>query len=161
MAIAKYNALASVVLGSPQTTVSFGNIPTGYRDLRLVVNGTGTAEININLQFNGDTSSNYLQVHMRGFSTSSISTSSSTTSAIVSNYSTGLQPSSRAVNIYDIMDYAATDKHKSVIVHATHSDEIDLLTARWASIAAITSVSVTAAGSTFITGSTFTLFGVK
>lgn len=160
MAIIKYNALASVTLTSPQSNVTFGNIPAEYKDLRLIVNGVGTSEINIQLQFNGDSGGNYSQVNIRGFGASQIASSSTTTSSIVSNYSTGLQPSSRAVNIYDIMDYSSTNKHKSVLVHATHSDELDLLAARWASTVAITSIAVLS-GANFAANSTFTLYGVK
>lgn len=160
MAIAKYHPLASVALTSTQATVTFNNVPAGYRDLRLVVNATGTSEINIQLQINGDGTSSYAQVNMRGFGGSSIASSSTTTSSIVSNYSTGLQPSSRAVNIYDIMDYSSTSKHKSVLVQALHGDEVTLLAARWVNTSAITSVSVLS-GATFAVGSTFTLYGVK
>lgn len=160
MAIAKYHPLASVTLTSTQATVTFDNIPAGYRDLRLIVNATGTVEINIQLKFNGDGTNSYAQVNMRGFGASQIASSSTTTTSIVSNYSTGLQPSSRAVNIYDIMDYAATDKQKSVLVQALHGDEVTLLAARWINTSAITSVSVPS-GATFAIGSTFTLYGVK
>lgn len=155
-------ALANLTLGSAQASVTFASIPTGstYRDLRLVVNGATSAEGNIYIQVNGDTASNYSQVNMRGFGSSSTGSSSSTATTIQSNYSTGLQTTSRAINTYDFMDYAVTDKHKTILIRANHPDEVDALAARWASTSAISSILIGSGGGNFTTGSTFTLYGI-
>jgi hypothetical protein len=157
-------ALANLTLGSAQASVSFGSIPTtGYRDLRLVVNAATSAEGNIYIQVNSDTGNNYWRVNMRGFGASSTGSSHGFGggSRIDSNYSTGLQTTSRAINTYDFMDYSATDKHKTILIRANHSDEVDALAGRWANTAAITSILVSANGTTtFTAGSTFSLYGV-
>lgn len=152
--------LAMTTLPAAVTSVTIAGIPTtGYRDLRLIVNlGVSPSEGNIVVTFNNDGGSNYALVNMRGFGASSAASSASTSGGIVSNYSTGLQPSSRALNTYDIMDYSQTDKHKSVLVRANHSDEIDAIAARWANTAAITSITISSG--TFVAGSTFALYGV-
>ena len=152
--------LQNLTLGSAQATITFASIPGTFRDLRLVVNGATSAEGNIYIRVNSDSGSNYYSVNMRA-SGGGAQSSSQTTTRINSNFSTGLQTSSRAVNTYDIMDYAQTDKHKTVLVRANHSDEVDAIAARWASTSAITSIAITANDSAnFTTGSTFALYGV-
>ena len=154
-------ALANLTLGSAQASVTFASIPTsGYRDLRLVVNAATSAEGNINIQVNSDTGANYSQVNMRGFATSSTGSSSGTGSNIQSNYSTGLQTSSRAINTYDFMDSNATDKHKTILIRANHPDEVDAIAGRWANTSAITSILIASGGGNFNAGSTFALYGV-
>jgi hypothetical protein len=154
-------ALANLTLGSSQASISFGSIPNTYRDLRLVVHAAVTpTEGNIFIQVNGDTGSNYSQVNMRG-SGGGVASSTGTGTNISSNYATGVQTTSRAVNTYDFMDYSATDKHKVIAIRANHSDEVDALAGRWANTAAITGILVSANGTTsFAAGSTFALYGV-
>ena len=152
--------LAMTTLAASVSSVTISGIPTtGYRDLRLVVNAAvSPGEGNIIVNFNGDAGSNYALINMRGWTTSSIASSSSTSGSIVSNYSTGLQPSSRALNIYEIMDYSQTDRHKTVLVRASHADEMDEIAARWANTAAITSITIS--NGNFTAGSTFALYGM-
>lgn len=153
--------LQNLTLSSTAATVTFASIPATYRDLRVVVNAATSAEGNIFIQVNNDTGSNYTYVVMRA-SGGGAQGSTGTSTRIQSNYSTGLQTSSRAVNTYDIMDYAQTDKHKTILVRANHADEVDAIAGRWASTSAITSVKLTANDSTtFTAGSTFALYGVK
>ena len=153
-------ALQNITLGSAQAAVTFASIPSTFRDLRLVLNAGTTAEGNIYFQVNNDAGSNYLSVNARG-SGGGAQASTQTTTRINSNYATGLQTSSRAVNVYEIQDYAQTDRHKAILIRANHSDELDIIAGRWASTSAITSVKVTANdATTFTAGSTFALYGV-
>jgi hypothetical protein len=152
--------LQNITLGSAAASVSFGSIPSTYRDLRIVVNAATSAEGNIFIQVNNDTGSNYSQVNMRA-SGGGAQSSSGTSTRIQSNYSTGLQTSSRAVNTYDVLDYAQTNKHKTILIRANHADEVDAIAGRWASTLAITSLKLTANDSgNFTIGSTFALYGV-
>lgn len=151
--------LQNITLGSPQATVTFASIPGTFRDVRLIVNGATTAEGNIFIQLNSDTGSNYYLVNMRASGGGAQSTAGTST-RIQSNWSTGLQTSSRAVNTYDFMDYASS-KQKTVLVRANHADEVDAISGRWANTAAITTIAIKANDSTtFTAGSTFALYGV-
>lgn len=152
-------ALANTTLASAAASVTFSGIPATYRDLRIVVNAATATEGNITIQVNGDTGSNYSQVNMRGFGTTSVASSSATVTAIASNYSTGLQTSGRAINVYDLMDYSTTDKQKTMLIRANHPDEIDAIAGRWANTAAITSVTISGSAN-FTTGSTFSLYAI-
>jgi hypothetical protein len=154
-------ALYSTTLAATAANVVIGGIPSSYKDLRFVVNASTLAEGNFQLQFNGDGGSNYTTVNMRAYSTGTAASSQGTTTAIVSNYSTGLTAGERGFNVYDIFDYAMTDRNKIVLARANHSSEIDVLASRWANNAAITSITILANTATsFAVGSTFTLYGI-
>ena len=159
MPTATYTPLATVTLASTTSSVSFSAIPASYRDLVLIVNAATATEGNLRIQVNGDTGSNYSQVNMRAFGSGGTGSSSSTSTFIASNYSTGLASTDRAINIYNIMDYSATDKHKTFLIRANHPGELDALAGRWANTAAITSVTMTA-NAVFSVGSTYSLYGV-
>ncbi len=64
--------------------------------------------------------------------------------------------------IAQIMDYSATDKHKTVLVRVGNvgNSEVGANAGRWASTAAITSVRVAPNDGTFSSGSTFNLYGI-
>jgi hypothetical protein len=150
-----YKALATRTLTSTATSVTFSSIPATYRDLILVVNGAGSTQDNATLTFNGDTTAaNYSYVTMRG--DGSAATSTSGTGALVATYTT-----SRFSAIVQIMDYSATDKHKTRLSR----DDIASFHARawvsrWANTAAVTSMVYSAATGNFSIGTTFSLYGV-
>jgi len=156
-------ALATLTLGSAQATVTFSSISGAYRDLRLVITGGITFGSNTSMRVNGDTGSNYSWVTLEGSG-----------SAASSGTSSGTQMAFRQVNIInsngtpvtqysiDILDYSATDKHKSMLFRTDNSAKATIASAgRWASTSAITSISLFASGDTWTAGSTFTLFGVS
>jgi hypothetical protein len=61
-----------------------------------------------------------------------------------------------------ISDYAATDKHKSVLVRSDRANQLTAMAAaRWANTSAITNITIDALGSNFAAGSTFRLLGVS
>jgi hypothetical protein len=65
------------------------------------------------------------------------------------------------VTIVHIMDYSATDKHKTVLSRANRaSSGVDAIAGRWASTSAITSIKYFASGRTLDIGSTVALYGI-
>ena len=149
-----YIPLATVTLGSSAASVTFSSIPATYRDLILVFNGTMTATDSQFLRFNGDTTdANYTGVFMRG---NGSATSSSSTGKYISTTSGG-----RLNVMVQIMDYSATDKHKTFLQRGdTAEAQVVARAMRWANTAAITSVSVVSDASTFASGMTMSLYGV-
>ncbi len=154
-----YTPLANVTLGSATGSVTFSSIPATYRDLILVTNATSLVGGPFAfLRFNGDTGSNYNYVFMYGDGSSAVSsvTSSSTQGFIGNTDAAGIN-----TTITQIMDYSATDKHKSYLARNGRAGGLVIATAgRWANTNAVTSMSVTVSTSTFAIGSTFSLYGV-
>jgi hypothetical protein len=155
-----YTPLANITLGSTAATVTFSSISQSYRDLILVINGGTTAGDNAYLWFNADgTSGNYSNVIMNG-SGSAVASTTAAVGAYLKVYgSTTTTIGFQA--IAQIMDFSATDKHKSVIVRDNNSaNSAETVSARWANTAAITSIAVKANTSTWIVGTTMDLYGI-
>ena len=151
-----YTALATRTLTSTAASVTFSSIPATYRDLIVIYQGSTSAVAGVIARVNGDSGSNYTLVRMIGNSSGAIS-SAATDSYFPMVYSGNPQS---ALSILQIMDYSATDKHKSALTRTTHTSQsvVEALASRWANTAAITSIAIS--GGTFTVGSTFSLYGV-
>lgn len=154
-----YTPLAETTLSASALQVEFTSIDQSYRDLVLVVTGTATASTGETLIFNNDTTStNYNHVWMAGNGSSTWSgTANNNQTVNMFAFDTGTNV---AVEIIEIMDYSATDKHKSAIIRynqAANGVEADIL--RWSNTAAITSITFKT-GAYFAAGTTFGLYGI-
>jgi hypothetical protein len=149
--------LATVTLGGSDADITFASIPATYRDLILVVEGTSNVASNAFLRFNGDTTSgNYANIYANGNG----STTSSSSNADGS-YIGGIYGSNRSINIIQIMDYSATDKHKTRLSRMSVTGaEVSMIASRWANTAAVTSMTFTLLGNTMSSGTTLSLYGV-
>ena len=155
-----YTALANITLGSSASSVTFSSIPATYRDLvlEIVIQPSGTALDNVFLRFNSDSGSNYSYVE--AFGTGSGTGSPSGTLAYFFLGYHGGGTSSTQIGT-TVLDYSATDKHKTGLTRNDKSDQgTSMIASRWANTAAITSVLVDSVAATFPTGSTFNLFGI-
>jgi hypothetical protein len=154
-----YTPLATVTLGSTATSVTFSSIPATYRDLILVVigkSGTGT-EVNLALRPNND-SGNASRVFMFGDGSSTAS------GAFTDALFVGTLPTSGSNNttsITNIMDYSATDKHKTMLQRSnTTASFVSAQALRWGSTSAITSIVLLVATQSIGAGTTLNLYGI-
>ena len=166
MATPTYTLIDSVTLASSASSVTFSGISqTGKGDLVLVTNAKNTQAENsyLNLNFNGDTGSNYPVVNMRGLGSSTNSRTATGTYLNV-NLDTKFSNSStrRGLSQISIFDFSATDKHKSILIRSDVAEiGTEAIAARWASTSAITTILISMwnAGS-FAIGSTFHLYQI-
>jgi hypothetical protein len=157
--VSAYTALANVTLGSSASTVTFSSISGSYRDLVLIIDSRG-ASFAPQIRFNSDSGSNYAWVWMGGDGSGTSSNSASSVAQFnLGNFATWANPTSA---IFNIMDYSATDKHKTVL------NRIDIPSGgtsgwamRWANTAAISSIQLFAAAGSYAAGSTLALYGVS
>ena len=152
-----YTALANITLGSSASSVTFSSIPATYRDLVLVLAGTISASNGMYLRINGDTGANYTAVYAYGNGTLAISDTALVFNGLYAgNFTTTITNS-----VNQIMDYSATDKHKTMIQRGNDSAALTIMTAaRWANTSAITSVQVMPSSGTLSTGFTASLYGI-
>ncbi len=146
-------ALATTTLSSTVSTVTFSSIPNTYRDLVLVVGGQTSSGSGANIQFNNDTGSNYSIQFMFGTGTTKQGERYDAQTSIGIG---AFQP--KGVNIHHIMDYSATDKHKTVLVRRDTDSYTVVGVGRWASINAISSIKFNATNMT--SGTTLSLYGI-
>lgn len=152
-----YVALATTTLGATASSVTFSSISGSYRDLVLSVDYDPTANGVFNLTFNG-ASTGFNRVRMFGGSILG-AYSDATTDSNVGEYKTTDTKNSILIQV---MDYSATDKHKTSLIRSTGLDRVMAYAQRWANTDAITSLTVTTSGAAlFGTGSTFSLYGIE
>jgi hypothetical protein len=152
-----YIPLATITLGSAQSSVTFGSIAATFRDLVLVINGTMSANSYIGAQFNSDNGSNYSGIRMYGDGSNPYSSTLSTNYAWFNDFFT-----TPSTTIAQVMDYSASDKHKSVLVRQGSASYVaGAVASRWADTQAITSMKIVCeAGKTFSVATTFSLYGI-
>ena len=152
-----YVALANITLGSSASSVSFSSIPASFRDLVLIFDGTGSGTTgNLRMTFNSDTTmSNYPAVRMYNFNNSS--GSDTLQDSLISLGAIN----NRQASVAQIMDYSATDKHKTYLFRGgATAVGVGASANRWASTAAITSIVLINTAGTIDAGSTFALYGI-
>jgi hypothetical protein len=159
-----YIALATVTLGSTDSEIVFSSIPATYKDLVLVAQVKASSTVdNMNLRLNADTGSNYSYVIMRGLGSGSGSSSSESGQTFMRAdlFGSGVETDFDNFYIIQIMDYSATDKHKTVLNRMNNSSQnTGAIAGRWASTTAVNQVSIFINSTTFAIGTTVSLYGV-
>ena len=156
-----YEPISTNTLGSNTATVTFSSIPQTYTDLVLVVNGVESANQYVAIRFNGDTAGNYSQTRLYGDGTSVASDRQS--SVTFGRLSVG-DPTNRFAVVASVFNYTNATTYKHWLSRSnTANDYVSVLAGVWRiSPVAITSLSVlTTTADTFLTGTTFTLYGIK
>jgi hypothetical protein len=156
-----YVSLATITLGSTEADIVFSSIPATYRDLVLVVNGRTTDGTigNFFVRFNSDTGSNYSWVRAGGIPAGPFSDTASTTAWSLGVGRSGDQNGNAILNI---MDYSATDKHKTGIWRDNFAgtEYAGMRAGRWANTSAITTITITAQTGSLNSTTTLSLFGI-
>lgn len=67
---------------------------------------------------------------------------------------------SRTVAVVQVMDYSATDKHKTSLIRIDSTNTTSAIAQRWASTTAVNSLTFSIGSGVFAIGSTFSLYGV-
>jgi hypothetical protein len=155
---AKFTVLGNTTLATASASVTFSSIPGGYKDLVLVVSvATTSGTARQDLRFNNDTGTNYSYVYMRGDG----SASSSAATGETKTYSGLVLNGGQGVFISEIMDYSATNKHKTMLTRSNPSNYgVWAFANRWANTSAINQIELLS-GATYPAGSTFRLLGVN
>jgi hypothetical protein len=152
-----YTALATRTLTGSAATVTFSSIPATYRDLIIVSNLLNTTDATDGtIYFNGDTTAgNYTRVFMYNLAGQPTPLSSTgNNQSIIPRIAVGSL-------VVHIMDYSATDKHKTTLLTSNQAAFISYTQAsRWANTAAVNTIRFAPNSGSFATGCTFSLYGV-
>jgi len=161
---ATYEKIATNTLGSSTATVTFSSISSAYTDLIVVAAMKTSVGKNVYIRCNGDTGSNYSYTYLSG-------SGSATDSGRGSNLSSGLlvavygEPAANNNNItiINFNNYSNTTTYKTVLSRANNAATgVDALVSLWRSTSAINSLEFRFTdATTFSSGSTFTLYGIK
>lgn len=159
-----YTPLATITLTGTDSEVVFASIPQSYRDLIVVCKWglTGSAESIGGFRLNGATTG-YTNVSITADSGGTPASDVRTSDNLSFVWRVGNDGSINATTIIQIMDYSATDKHKTSLTrnNSLANSFVTAIAGRWASTEAVTSVALRPwSGGNIATGSTFSLYGV-
>jgi hypothetical protein len=156
-----YRPLANITLGTAASSVTFSSIPATFRDLVVVLLGEGSTTLEGRIRLNGDTGSNYTYVRMSGDGSA---VSSAAPAAGTSGFLSSVAKATTTVPLQmtiNIMDYSATDKHKTIVSRANQSaNGSEGLANRWANTAAVTSVAILTSTGNWAVGTRVALYGI-
>ena len=108
------------------------------------------------MTINGDTGANYPLVYAGGDGANPFSTTQTGNTYYNMN-----QTENGSVGIYQFFDANATDKHKTILHRMMRPSAYTLMQAgRWANTSRITTLLITAAGGTWNSGTTMSLYGI-
>ena len=161
-----FSSIATVTVGSGgASSISFTSIPSTYTHLQIRASYTGN-DVPL-LRLNGDTSTNYPNHWLRGTG-SAASGAASAGAYNLLQLATSWTPSSTVpgVFIFDLLDYANTNKYKTVRTlggcDLNGSGGIELMSGLWMSTAAVNAISMTIGSSgTTYQYSSFALYGIR
>lgn len=165
--MSSYIPIYSQALSASASSINFNNIPTTkngrtIRDLVLVMQAGATANSNWYVRFNGDTGSSYNYIILGGNGTTIGATTSSSLTYFFPNYFDTLDNTLNYQASLHMLDFAKTDKNKTVLTRTNKpGNGISAGAARWASVNAITSITITVDVNQFIAGSRFALYGIE
>jgi hypothetical protein len=155
-------ALANITLGSSASSVTFSSIPATFRDLVLACSAQASSGAGVKIRVNGLTTAIYNSVVMFGDGTSAVSYLPSNGATTLGLEALGTSTASPL--IVQLMDYSATDKHKTFLVRQSipnGANGVSALAGRAGTTDAITSLQFLFENSTtYSAGSTFALYGI-
>jgi hypothetical protein len=159
-----YESIATSVLTGSQSSVTFSSLGSyKHLQIRSMCFGSNNQE-NLYIRFNSDSASNYARHYLLGDGASaSASATAPDTGGVFSNTSTSTSP---YVAICDILDYADTNKFKTIRALSGRDvngvgGDISLRSSLWRSTSAVTSITILAGAGTLSSGSSFALYGIK
>jgi hypothetical protein len=174
-ALGDYQSIATTTVGSGgQTTISFTSIPSTYKHLQrrgigrdAYTGGTGLASLY--WKFNSDSGSNYASHRLAGNGSTAYSGSEANATKGDSNMTifpvAANGGTDYGVFIMDILDYADTNKYKTIRLLAGNDsnssyNNVGLISGLWRSTSAITQIDFTTLIN-FVQYSQIALYGIK
>jgi hypothetical protein len=159
-----YEPIATTTLSSAQSSVTFSSISGSYTDLVLVMNYFSSTSEWPMIQFNSDTATNYSFTEMYGNGSSANSVRQSSVSGIWVGY--GAYSPAGTTNpgtiIINIQNYANTTTYKTTLSRSNSTNGVEATVGLWRSTSAINQIVIKhQTATTYASGSTFTLYGIK
>jgi hypothetical protein len=162
-----YESIATTTVGLiGATTVTFSSIPSTYQHLQLrcFINNTA-GNISTSMQFNSDTGSNYAKHGLFGDGASATTAGSASVTSMTFQMYSGNTTNNYSATVIDILDYANTNKNKTVRGLTGYDNNgsglIALGSGLWINTSAVSTITLAVAGSLWTQYSSFALYGIK
>lgn len=162
--------LKTTVSGSSTTSVTLDLTGiTGYTDLVLVMKSASSVNnYTTRMRVNGDSGTNYSSTFFYGTGSTAASSNLTSDSGFKIYYGTigqGTTLDKNNMAVINFMNYKNTNTYKTILAkfqmqNDANSTEVRTTTQIWRNTAAITSIVLDNFGASFISGSTFSLYGI-
>jgi uncharacterized lipoprotein YehR (DUF1307 family) len=168
-----YTLIGSHTLGAV-SSFTLSSIPQNFQDLSVVITGRVDGDDNVCVRFNSSSSADY---NVQSSETSPFTSANAGTSVNLSYAYVGrigtTQTSSTSIGTaaMEVLNYTATDKHKTFLARGggryyNYSGTMGIgyfswTGVRWASFAAINSITIFVNAATFIAGTTIEIYGIE
>jgi hypothetical protein len=166
-----YELIQSQVLGTSAASVTFSSIPSSFRHLQIRMiaktNRTDNTAALPLLNFNSDSGSNYAWHALTGTGSSVVSLASTSTTGMrtanITNSNAAFNANNFGSGVIDILDYVSTAKNTTIrtLGGRDEANNISLISGVWLNTAAVTSLKLEDSGFSFVSGSRFSLYGLR
>ncbi len=164
-----YDSLGTVTVGSGGVaSITFTGIPATYKHLQVRVSALTAASGKVMVaRFNSDSSASYTWHFLNGQgTTASAGNSTGNTYSRFFGQNIGTNTTNPSVSVIDILDYANTNKYKTMRALSgsdnNGSGEVALESSLWINTSAISTITILLNDSSnFSQYSTFALYGIK
>jgi len=159
--------IASTLLSSSSSIISFTDIPSTYKHLQMRWFARGSSLAGLYINFNGDAAANYARHRLSadGSTASAAGLSSQNQIYTVASWGIPNAASTFAGGVYDILDYANTSKYKTMRglagQNSVTSGGVELVSGLWMDFNAINAIAITLNTGTFQANTRFSLYGIK
>lgn len=167
--LGSFDSIATTTLTTATASITFSSIPSTYTHLQIrgIARSVG-ANVNITVQLNSDTGSNYTYHNIIGNGAAVTANGGASSSVLYLGFTpeTASTASCFSGTVIDILDYTNTNKY-TTLRSITGSDlngsgSVRFMSGAWLSTSAVTSVVLTISGSdSFQQYSSFALYGIK
>lgn len=159
---ATYEPIATTTLGSSTASVTFSSISGSYTDLVLVLNYGITVDYYApRIRFNSDTGSNYSDTILSGNGSSASSERHSNGTSLTFSSTGVVSNSLQNTFIMQVNNYSNSTTYKTAIArNSAPANEAAAGVGLWRSTSAITSITLLLGSGNYMSGSTFTLYGI-
>lgn len=167
-----YESIATATASGSSAVLSFSSIPATYTHLQIrgIAKSTtaGSSLIDATLTFNSDTSSSYTRHILYGTGASALaygSTAGAAWSIGANDIPTAGYTSIFGAQVIDILDYANTNKYKTVRAltgaDVNGAGTVALSSTVFIKTTAISSIQINMPSGNFASGTTYALYGIK
>jgi len=161
-----YESIATQTLGSAAASVTFSSIPSTYTDLVIISSAkiTSGSGIDMVMRFNSDSGTNYSATVLYGTGAAAGSTRLTNNTNMYCDYYGALDSAVHNICIINIQNYSNSTTYKTALIRSNNANTglgLDAIVGLWRSTSAVNSVLLFPSASTFTTGSTFSLYGIK
>jgi hypothetical protein len=164
-----FESIATTTVGSGgQATIAFSDIPSTFKHLQLrclARGSTGTQDAQSVMRLNGDSATNYSYHRIYGDGSAGSDGAANATAAMAGiNSGASSLANTFAVGVVDILDYANTNKFKTVRTLTGYDQNsqgaVYFWSNSWRSTSAVSSITITTSAN-FSQYSSFALYGIR